>query len=279
MKTKKISWQAIAIVVLALVLIASIALGVSGAWFQDKDNAEQSIDMGKPVLIKLANNADSGEVESFGSKYKADVKAFPGDFVLGATKVMAASDTATIYRAQIVTEVTGANITEEIRSAVSGQTPSFGKTQADEFKAGYKGDYTDWTGANPEGTVTYSPDEIKYNLYLINTMLDNLKNTNWISNGKTGAENYIYYKQVSNASEVVLFENGLNLSEDLTNACANWTISVTLSVEAIQAANADTETHPWNADLKLEALKDLYGTVGGTNADTTVLGHNAGRRK
>ena len=67
MKTKKISWQAIAIVVLALVLIASIALGVSGAWFQDKDNAEQSIQMGKPVLIKLADNESSGEVESFGS--------------------------------------------------------------------------------------------------------------------------------------------------------------------------------------------------------------------
>ena len=270
MKTKKISWQAIAIVVLALVLIASIALGVSGAWFQDRDNAEQSIDMGKPVLIKLANNADGGPVESFSSKYQADVKAFPGDFVLGATKVMAASDTATIYRAQIITEVKNGADPVTSTKATKENYDSF-KTTAQEKK------YDSWTGTNPDGTVTYSDEEIGFNLYLINTMLDNLKNTNWISNGKTGAENYIYYKEVSTAKEVVLFENGLSLSEELTNACANWTIKVTLSVEAIQAANADTATHPWNQDLKLEVLKDLYGATG--SAATTVVGYNEGRRK
>ena len=124
MKTKKISWQAIAIVVLALVLIASIALGVSGAWFQDKDNAEQSIQMGKPVLIKLADKTSGGEVESFGSKYQTGVKAFPGDFVLGATKVMAASDTATIYRAKIETEVKNVRQwSHQIKQQKKMQTP------------------------------------------------------------------------------------------------------------------------------------------------------------
>ncbi len=265
MKTKKISWQAIAIVVLALVLIASIALGVSGAWFQDKDNAEQSIQMGKPVLIKLADKDTGGEVESFGSKYEADVKAFPGDFVLGATKVMAASDTATIYRAQIVTEVKNGDtvVTSDKATAENAAT----------FEAAYKGDYTDFTGENPNGTVTYSPEEIGYNLYLINNMLANLNNEDWIA----GADGYIYYKQVSTASEVVLFANGLNLSEKLTNACANWTIKVTLLVEGIQAANADTTGHPWNAELVKPQLSTLYGTTGG--AATTVVGYNEGRRK
>ena len=268
MKTKKISWQAIAIVVLALVLIASIALGVSGAWFQDKDNAEQSIQMGKPVLIKLADKDTGGEVESFGSKYQADIKAFPGDFVLGATKVMAASDTATIYRAKIETEVKNGDTVVTSDKATAENAAS--------FEAAYKGDYTDWTGANPEGTVTYSPEEIGYNLYLINNMLANLQNNEWIA----GTDGYIYYNQVSTASEVVLFANGLNLSTKLTNACANWTIKVTLLVEGIQAANADTSDHPWNAELVKTELSALYGNPAeANNAATTVLGYNKGRRK
>ena len=265
MKTKKISWQAIAIVVLALVLIASIALGVSGAWFQDKDNAEQSIQMGKPVLIKLADKTSGGEVESFGSKYQTGVKAFPGDFVLGATKVMAASDTATIYRAKIETEVKNGETVVTSDKAT--------KENADTFEAGYKGDYNDWTGTNPDETVEYSPEEIGYNLYLINNMLANLKNTDWIA----GADGYIYYKEVSTASEIVLFADGLNLSEKLTNACANWTIKVTLLVEGIQAANADTAAHPWNAELVKTELSALYGAAASADVKT-VVGYNGSRR-
>ena len=87
MKTKKISWQAIAIVVLALVLIASIALGVSGAWFQDKDSESQDVQMGKPVLIKLADGDKAegtyADVPTWKANYtNTKTRAFPGDIVL-----------------------------------------------------------------------------------------------------------------------------------------------------------------------------------------------------
>ena len=265
MKTKKISWQAIAIVVLALVLIASIALGVSGAWFQDKDAESQEVTTGAPVLIKLADKTSGGDVEKFGNVYQASTKAYPGDFVLGATKVMAASDTATIYRAKIVTsvqkggvDVTSAKATEENYNA---------------FKAGYTGDYTDWTGTNPDGTVVYTDEEIGFNLYIINNMLKNLENTNWIA----GTDGYIYYHEVSTAAEIVLFENGLSLSEELTNACNGWTISVSLEVEGIQAANADTAGHPWNTELAKTELSALYGSSS-DGKTTTVCGYNASRK-
>ena len=104
-------------------------------------------------------------------------------------------------------------------------------------------------------------------------MLANLKNTDWIA----GADGYIYYKEVSTASEIVLFADGLNLSEKLTNACANWTIKVTLLVEGIQAANADTAAHPWNAELVKTELSALYGAAASTDVKT-VVGYNGSRR-
>ena len=77
MKTKKISWQAIAIVVLALVLIASIALGVSGAWFQDKDTETAEATMGPAVTIRLTKNGSEDDgVETWNSLYTKNPKNF-----------------------------------------------------------------------------------------------------------------------------------------------------------------------------------------------------------
>ena len=73
MKTKKISWQAIAIVFLALVLIASIALGVSGAWFQDRDDASSQAKFADSVTVRLKDPDTSKDPVSWAQYYKTNL--------------------------------------------------------------------------------------------------------------------------------------------------------------------------------------------------------------
>ena len=88
MKTKKISWQAIAIVVLALVLIASIALGVSGAWFQDRDDASSQAKFADSATVRLKDPETDNDPVSWSEYYKKNLAgALPGDYVIGATTV------------------------------------------------------------------------------------------------------------------------------------------------------------------------------------------------
>ena len=250
MKTKKISWQAIAIVVLALVLIASIALGVSGAWFQDKDSEKVDATMGQAVTIKLANKADGGPVETWNSLYTGATKgAFPGDKLLGATKVVPGSTAPMILRAKILTKIMdGAT---EVTKPTS--EPTLG--DADNNKGT---DYAD--------TPVYTDNEKNYNAWVLHTELAKSGldiategDGKWIK-GKTkiesegdvaGGSEFYYYNKIVEGGDVVLFEEGLSIPVTITNAAHGWTITVTILVEAMQAANITDATlaNPWQADL------------------------------
>lgn len=253
MKTKKISWQAIAIVALALVLIAAIALGVSGAWFQDQDSATVDTQMGEAVTIKLANNTpENGEVETWNSIYAGATKgAFPGDKLLGSTKVVPGTDAPMILRAKILTKITEANGTTEITKPESGPT---------------LGDDDNHNGTDYADTPVYGENEKNYNAWVLHTELAKSGLTigtneegKWIkgkskvvSTGETGeGSEFYYYNKIVEGEDVVLFTNGLSVPVTITNAANGWKITVTILVEAMQAANIADETlaNPWQADL------------------------------
>ena len=251
MKTKKISWQAIAIVVLALVLIASIALGVSGAWFQDKDSENVDATMGHAVTIKLANNTSENDpVETWNSLYEGATKgAFPGDKLLGSTKVVPGSTAPMILRAKILTKIMdgGVEVTKP------GSEPTLGD---EDNKQGT--DYAD--------TPVYTENEKNYNAWVLHTELAKsgldiategagkwIKgNSKVVSTGETGeGSEFYYYNKIVEGEDVVLFSEGLSIPVTITNAAHDWQITVTILVEAMQAANiADAElANPWQADL------------------------------
>ena len=80
-KSKKLGLQSLALVLMSLVLVAGVAFGMTGAWFQDQDAvAGSSVQMGHSVTLSLKNDAGTAYVGI--SKTSGDgtlEAAMPGD--------------------------------------------------------------------------------------------------------------------------------------------------------------------------------------------------------
>lgn len=228
MKTKKISWQAIAIVVLALVLIASIALGVSGAWFQDQDSATSNATLGEAVTVKLADKDTGNNPVVWQKLYKGE--AFPGDTILGSTKIMPGSDSPMVLRYMVTTSVKdGETVLSDtvIDAYTEANMPKYYKGSLDEFKTAAKAALASLT-ANINAGITAA--------------------ANWDTDASTAG--YYYYQEVvKSTADIALFDTGIQIPTDVTNEAAEWTIEITLTVEAMQAANIKDAANPWKDDL------------------------------
>lgn len=228
MKTKKISWQAIAIVVLALVLIASIALGVSGAWFQDQDSATSNATLGEAVTVKLADKDTGNNPVVWQKLYKGE--AFPGDTILGSTKIMPGSDSPMVLRYIVTTSVKdGETVLSDtvIDAYTEANMPKYYKGTLDDFKIAAKAAFASLT-ANINAGITAA--------------------ANWDTDASTAG--YYYYQEVvKSTADIALFDTGIQIPTDVTNEAAEWTIEITLTVEAMQAANIKDAANPWKDDL------------------------------
>lgn len=228
MKTKKISWQAIAIVVLALVLIASIALGVSGAWFQDQDSATSNATLGEAVTVKLADKDTGNNPVVWQKLYKGE--AFPGDTILGSTKIMPGSDSPMVLRYKVSTSVKDgeAVLSDTVIDAYTETNmPKYYKGTLEEFKTAAKAALASLT-ANINAGITAA--------------------ANWDTDASTAG--YYYYQEVvKSTADIALFDTGIQIPTDVTNEAAEWTIEITLTVEAMQAANIKDAANPWKDDL------------------------------
>lgn len=226
MKTKKISWQAIAIVVLALVLIASIALGVSGAWFQDKDSVNSTATMGNPVTVRLAAMDSENHPSTWSDVYKTD-KAFPGDKILGETRILLGYDTMSVVRVSIsakiydtdgITEITAENL--EARAAAAAVPNLYDKTQ-EEYKTEYENSFNALKAIMDSATVDTTAWTSSKGYFYFNTLANNATKTK---------------KGEVDVAGLYLFGE-LNIPFTVENAANGWKIEVKLNVEAIQAAN------------------------------------------
>ena len=259
MKTKKISWQAIAIVVLALVLIASIALGVSGAWFQDSDKEETNLTLGHAVTIRLADTTEnSNRPKIWSATYSGD--AYPGDLVFGATSIVPGE----AYGEPTKDKVSAAVYRIKIKATASGNGYVPSQTTAPAALG---------EGASAEEKKTWNQQN---NSYLINQMLANATDDtfkgSW-TQGKTADLDelkWYYYNSVNQSSTPIDIFKELRLSNQITNEAAGWTISVTVTVEAIQAANIMEEGALGNADWR----DDMPGD-NNTGLKSEVLKYNA----
>lgn len=228
MKTKKISWQAIAIVVLALVLIASIALGVSGAWFQDQDSATSNATLGEAVTVKLADKDTGNNPVVWQKLYKGE--AFPGDTILGSTKIMPGSDSPMVLRYMVTTSVKdGETVLSDtvIDAYTEANMPKYYKGSLDEFKTAAKAALASLT-ANINAGITAA--------------------AKWDTDA-SAARYYYYQEVVKSTADIALFDTGIQIPTDVTNEAAEWTIEITLTVEAMQAANIKDAANPWKDDL------------------------------
>ena len=289
MKTKKISWQAIAIVVLALVLIASIALGVSGAWFQDKDTGSSEAQLGHAVNVRLQDVDGNNGVKGWSTMYDSTkTYAYPGDVIVGTTKLQMATTSPALIRMKVTPlvkdsgDVTKVDATTPavVLDTLEGVTSPASLQDTANLEAYYgklmslapvRGDYEYGTaGDTAFGTAydTWKAKADKWNLFLLQNMTTGLKldTSKWI----LANDGYWYYntvygaldaKSAATSATIDLF-NEAKLSGYLTNEVAQWKVTLELEVEAIQAAHADEAEHPWYDDLQateLSALKTLVG--------------------
>ena len=255
-KTRKISWQAIAIVVLALVLIASIALGVSGAWFQDNDSETATAKMGEAVTVKLANAADGKDPVTWNTMYTVD-EAFPGDTVIGSTKVLVGSDSPMVLRYKVSAKIydgdgrtAGDEVTETyIDNATEAMMPAY-----------YEDGYADKATA----LVEWKKDA-KASLTALTTELSAgiVSAAGWDKDAS--AAGYYYYEAVvESTNAIALFDTGITIPVAVNNGAAQWQIEITLEIDAIQAANL-SQNGEWYGDL----TETIKGQVDAHNAAGT----------
>ena len=249
MKTKKISWQAIAIVVLALVLIASIALGVSGAWFQDNDAVQQTSTMGDAVTIRLGDTSATDSVDTWSTLYK-NTNPYPGDTIMGQTQIYMGSETPSVVRGKVIVSV---KKPKEGGGTEDVALPTVTATELTVPTKPNKSDDKYWTVTDGISTfkqteynndlTTYTTEAETYNLQMLARMLAvtlDKEGSGWVkskSYDSADSEKYFYYNAIVKTTNAIKLFNKLELANTLTNEIANWTISVKVSVQAIQAAN------------------------------------------
>ena len=293
MKTKKISWQAIAIVVLALVLIASIALGVSGAWFQDKDTGSSQAKLGHAVELKLqdisgpeAKDGIQGWKELYNSGKTA---AYPGDKIIGKTQIKMNSDTPAVVRAKLTPTITDKDskpVTLDGTAPEAIDETSVTATSTQEQLQAYYDKLVELKYTNKAKYDTIAPI---WNKFLLANMTAGLKFIDdaatygaWEGVSKGG---WMYLNKVygnttapsAGTAGVINLFNDASLSTLLTNEVELWTIKIDLVVEAIQAANLyDTEGNVVNSTW----VNDMVAKDGGAALaiQSAVKTYNAGRK-
>lgn len=286
MKTKKISWQAIAIVVLALVLIASIALGVSGAWFQDRDDASSQAKFADSVTVRLKDPSTTKDPVSWAQYYKTGLAgALPGDYVIGKTTVYLGSATTPVvlrYNVSAKVYADDALTTEVDADYITHMTE-------DKISAAYKNGELNYYDAEQSKWVEAADILTKWKAEAtvsLNALTEELSTGMTLSDGWEAAEEgkkFGYYNKIVNAeaatglsgtetvslTEIPLLANGITIPTTVNNAAENWTIVVTMEVEAIQAANLVSidGTTINNADWMNDMPSDLQTLVKKYNAN------------
>ena len=85
---------------------------------------------------------------------------------------------------------------------------------------------------------------------------------NWDTTPST-AKYYYYQEVVKSTADIALFDNGIQIPTDVTNEAAEWSIEITLTVEAMQAANIKDAANPWKDDLTtaISTAVDTYNNT------------------
>lgn len=119
MRAKRISASTIAIIVLSVLLVMSVTVAGTVAWFASLDNAAGNFTLGEPVIVSVtqADSTDSSEL----------VMTIPSNTLLPGMLItpdiavsLSPSTTATILRARIDTTVTGVENNEALNAYFRG---------------------------------------------------------------------------------------------------------------------------------------------------------------
>ena len=111
-KSKKLSLQSLALVLMSFILVAGVAFGMTGAWFKSTDAADEAtITMGKKVVITAEGVSLTTSAADPDHQFSATA-AMPGDkFDLAAAAVRSTETSEMVIRAKVVIELAASNNT------------------------------------------------------------------------------------------------------------------------------------------------------------------------
>lgn len=167
---KRVKGSTIAIIVLSVMLIASIAVGVTLAYFAADANVVGNVTLGDPVNINITQGGSTVTSLTFSND------ALPG---------------------HVYDQVIGVSIPADTSDALLRAKLTISNTEG--------------ATLNVEATT-------------VNT---------WVK----GDDDYYYYNGIASAGDAIDFVTAVTIPTGLTNADANKTFNIDISVEAIQEAN------------------------------------------
>lgn len=226
-KTKKrASWQTVAVIVLALLLALAITLTATGAWFQDADKATNDITMGDPVHIAIYENETLGY-----TKFEFDY-AMPGDKLTDAITFEVPTNNAPMFvRAKLsiaLTSLSGSGtVTEQITAEktrlselkTAGTCLKEYPTAADEAAAALLIDADISTLTAAEGSVARE------------------LSADWVQSKTPATDKWMYYETVVTTQTSLAAAYSVVVPTAWTNFFNNAGITLSIEVEAVQAAN------------------------------------------
>ena len=167
---KRVKGSTIAIIVLSVMLVASIAVGVTLAYFAADANVVGNVTLGDPVNINITQGGSTVTSLTFSND------ALPG---------------------HVYDQVIGVSIPADTSDALLRAKLTISNTEG--------------ATLNVEATTVNS----------------------WVK----GDDDYYYYNGVASAGDAIDFVTAVTIPTGLTNADANKTFNIDISVEAIQEAN------------------------------------------
>ena len=121
-KSKKLGLQSLALVLMSLVLVAGVAFGMTGAWFNDqKATGDETVVLGNGVYLEMAATGANyfvvtGKDHEGNEVTRSNDKVFPGDTInFSATINLADNSEAAMVRYKVT-------ISGDIEASIDGYT-------------------------------------------------------------------------------------------------------------------------------------------------------------
>lgn len=244
-KAKKMRKQTLVIAVLAILLVLSLALSVTGAWFTDKDTASATSDI---QFATVAVNA-SDMTATVTSGTRTQDKILPGDSISLAGSIDNSTSTVDIYLAVKVSAVTvkGADETEGTKSydIDLSSLETYITIGAITFASPLPTGVTD---------VTADTDATGYTLYKVAVQS---ATTTLNYTGSVEFETSLPNEVVIGSTTYVLNDRGDHNTEGAT-VITGVQIAANLEVVAVQADNMAGDTDADKAQAAADILETLF---------------------
>lgn len=235
MKGKKLSASAITIIVLSVLLVVSVAVAATLAWFAGQDSASGTLVLGQPVNV-LVTDINGNDTENLNLTISADT-LLPGMRIAPNIAVtLQPSTTASILRAKfdvtVANEPQNGTFADDFRNQITDEISNawrFNEEDGWYYYLGGSGDGARVMETTAEASTLTAP-EFGTTTADYGDVVTGYRNWN-----ETKTETVLASVVSGGANKTITFvSDAFRLPTSLTNEYAGTTISIEFEVEALQ---------------------------------------------